>query len=441
MHELVDHGFLSKGEYQNLRQGQHVLWRIRYALHLHTKRSEERLLFDYQKVLAEQFGYNDDENELAIEQFMKAYYRTVKRLNELNDMLLQFFREAILREELTPEILPLNDRFQIYNDYIEVTHTEVFHDHPSALLEVFLLMSQHPHIKGVRAATIRLIRQNRHLIDKPFRLAKENQQFFMQMLQSPGNVYRCLQRMNRYGVLGNFLPAFAKIIGSMQYDLFHVYTVDQHLLFVIQNIYRFTLPESADEVPLCAKLIQEYPRREILYLAALFHDIAKGQGGDHSELGAEEVESFCHRNHISKEDTALLHWLVENHLLMSLTAQRMDIYDPEVIAEFAAKVGNPLYLNSLYLLTVADIQATNPTLWNSWKNSLLAQLYKSCAKLFEKESARVEKAKLVSLRQEAAIARLEADEIDHSPITTQWVRWEWHYFLQNNLLQFPFLKK
>ncbi|GGO78809.1 bifunctional uridylyltransferase/uridylyl-removing enzyme [Marinobacterium nitratireducens] len=373
--DLVDHGFLTESELDILNKGELYLWTVRYALHMHCKRREDRLLFDHQRTLAEFFGYKDQHGALAVEQFMNKYYRVAKSMSEFNDMLLQYFDEAILRADDQQVIEPLNKRFQIHNGYIEVRHSQIFEHHPFALMELFVLLAQHQEIKGVRAATIKLIRDHRHLIDEAFRNDIRNTSLFMELLRSPDGVSTELKRMNRYGILGRYLPEFGEIVGQMQHDLFHIYTVDAHTLKVIQKMRQLRHIEHREQFPIVYRIVNQLPKIELLYIAGLYHDIAKGRGGDHSELGAEDVLEFCRRHHLGKWDSHLVAWLVRNHLLMSMTAQRRDISDPEVIHRFAKHCGDSVHLDYLYVLTVADINATNHTLWNSWRATLLRQLY------------------------------------------------------------------
>lgn len=376
LRDLVKHRFLTEREYRTLSSGQTFLWRIRFALHDLTGRREDRILFDHQRTLAELLGYpRGEQPNQAIELFMKDYYRTVFELNRLNEMLLQLFQEAILYADDPGEPTPINKRFQARKGFIEVVDERVFARYPFALLEIFLLLAQHPELKGVRAATIRLIRDHRYRIDDDFRNDLRTRSIFMEILRQPRGVWHELQRMNRYGILAAYLPVFGRIVGQMQYDLFHVYTVDEHSLFVLRNLRRFAVPEYAHEFPLCSELMANLPKQELLLLAGLFHDIAKGRDGDHSELGAEEALEFCRHHGLSQYDAQLVAWLVRNHLLMSTTAQRRDISDPAVINDFARRVQTRARLNYLYLLTVADIRATGPGLWNSWKNALLLELY------------------------------------------------------------------
>ena len=375
LRELIKFGFLPESEYAELFSAQQTLWRIRYALHLLTGRNEDRLLFDYQRELAKWFGFTDSKDNHDVEEFMQHYYKTVVGLERLNEMLLQLFRERFVNSIEDCETLPINDKFNSVCGYIEAAHDNIFKQHPLALLEIFLLLQQKPNLKGVRATTIRLIRKNLALIDDGFRKDKQAQRLFIEIFKQPIGVTHQLRRMNRYGILAAYLPCFANIIARMQYDLFHIYTVDEHTLFVIRNLRRFSIDKHNDELPFCNNVFLRIAKPEVLYLAALYHDIAKGKGGDHSVNGENIARKFCDQHGLSKHDTKIITWLVRNHLIMSMTAQRKDISDPEVIHEFASLVKNAERLNYLYLLTVADIRATSPKLWNSWKDSLLKELY------------------------------------------------------------------
>ena len=374
--ELIKYGFLPEEEYVELVALLSVLWRIRYALHLLTNRAEDRLVFDYQRDLAAQFGFSHDAQEYNqdVEQFMQFYFKTVLGLERLNEMLLQLFNERFVPREHN-EVRRLNTHFEVINGYLETVDTQVFERYPLALLELFLILEQDEKIKGVRATTIRLIRKSLHLIDADFRTNKAANRLFIEAFRQPRGITNQLRRMNRYGILAAYIPCFANIVARMQYDLFHIYTVDEHTLFVIRNLRRFTIDKHSDEFPFCNDIFQLIAKPEVLYLAALFHDIAKGQHGDHSVLGENIAREFCLQHDLSPHDTNLVAWLVRNHLVMSMTAQRKDISDPDVILKFAQIVGSTEYLNYLYLLTVADIRATNPELWNSWKDALLKELY------------------------------------------------------------------
>ena len=375
LRELVDREFLTDPEHRALAEGRAFLWEVRLRLHLLSGRAEERLLFDHQKRLAALFGYRDDDLNLAVEKFMKRYYRCVTELSRLNEMLLALFRESILGAHAPREASPVNARFRAVDGYLEVTDSRVIARHPIALLELFLLLQQRPDLEGVRASTIRLVRDHRHLIDGAFRSDPEACALFREILRQPRRVARELRRMHRYGLLAEYLPELGAVSGQMQYDLFHAYTVDEHSLFVLAGLRSFAVPQKRSAFPLCSAVFEDLRSPELLYVAGLFHDIGKGQGGDHSELGAHAALAFCHRHGFDGYDSRFVAWLVRHHLLMSHTAQRQDISDPQVVNRFARAVGDRMHLDYLYLLTVADIRATNPNLWSDWKDALLRDLY------------------------------------------------------------------
>ncbi|MGJ8521359.1 Bifunctional uridylyltransferase/uridylyl-removing enzyme [Carnimonas sp. R-84981] len=373
--DVVERDSMTDSDLRIYSHGQAFLWQLRYALHMLTHRAEDRMLFDHQRSVATLLGYRDRKGSLAVEQLMHRYYVMVGAMAELNDMLLLHFADEVLAtaSAAPPEVL--NKRFSVQRDLIQVRSASVFKQRPSALLELFLLMAQHPSIKGVNAQTIRLIREHRHLIDDSFRRDVRNRTLFMELLRSGGNVARQLALMARYGVLGNYLPEFGNIEGLMQYDLFHIYTVDAHTMRVLSRLQSFRSADTAQDFPLPHELIRHIPKLELLWIAGLFHDLGKGRGGDHSRLGAIDVQRFCERHDLSPRDTQLVSWLVEHHLLMSWTAQKRDLAEPDVISDFALRVRSEMYLDYLYLLTVADIDATNPTLWNSWRAALLRTLH------------------------------------------------------------------
>jgi len=375
LRELIKYGYLPKSEYDNLLAAREILWRLRFALHNLTRRCEDRLLFDYQRDLAEQFGYIDSNQQPDVERFMQFYFKTVVDIERLNEMLLQLLNEKLISSKENLKPIPITANFSSIGGYLEAANKDVFEQQPLALLEIFLLLQQSPSLKGIRASTVRLIRKNVHRIDHAFRTDKQANRLFIDILRQPRGITHQLKRMNRYGVLAAYLPDFANIVARMQYDLFHIYTVDEHTLFVIRNLRRFSLDKHNTELPFCNNIFLLISKPDILYVAALFHDIAKGRGGDHSQLGESIARDFCIQHDLPSLDTKLVTWLVRNHLLMSMTAQRKDISDPDVIHSFALQVGSIEYLNYLYLLTVADIRATNPSLWNSWKDTLLKELY------------------------------------------------------------------
>ena len=428
--ELVAHKFLTPGQLRVLKDGQEFLWRVRFGLHVLTGRREDRLLFDHQLRLAEMLGYEDATHTLAVEQMMQRYYRTVMELSRINEMLLQLFEEAILMD---PDAEPrtVNERFQIKNDFLQTTNEKVFEQNPSALLELFMLLQQHQEIRGVSAVTIGLIRRSLHLIDEQFRRDPRNHRLFLNILRAPAGVTHGLRRMNSYGVLGLYIPAFGRIVGRMQYDLFHAYTVDEHTLFVVNNLRRFALSRFDHEFPHCSPLMQSFDKPEIAYLAGLFHDIAKGRGGDHSELGAVDAETFCLENGLSQYEARTVAWLVRNHLVLSMTAQKKDISDPDVINEFAALVRDQMHLDYLYVLTIADVRGTNPKLWNSWKATLFRDLYELTTHAFRRGLENpIDRDLLISETQAESREILQGTDIPETTVDKIWALFTDDYFLR-----------
>lgn len=381
IYDLVHLGFISEFELGVLEEAESFLWEIRHHLHRLTKRDENRLLFDYQRDIAAMFGYVREEDKspnYPIEQFMKRYYRTAQQVSTLNEMLLAYFSESVITPRLPQyerQIVEINDNFKLVDGKLAVQHHKIFAENPSAILELFYLLANRPEIEGIRARTLRLLILAAKRIDQAYRDNPEHQALFMAIIRSPYRLYDTMVAMKRYGVLGNYIPAFGQIMGLMQYDLFHIYTVDAHTLLLLRNLNRFKEPEFAKDFPVVSSVFQRLARRDIVFLAALFHDIAKGRGGDHSELGAEDAIEFCRVHGFTERECKLVAWLIHNHLLMSLTAQKKDISDPDVVKDFAEKLGDMEHLDYLYTLTVADINATNPKLWNSWRASLMRQLY------------------------------------------------------------------
>jgi len=326
---------------------------------------------------------------------------------------------------------PLNERFQIKNGFLQVIAPEVFEEQPSAMLELFVLLQQHPELKGVSATTITAIKHALHLIDDEFRQDPHNHELFLKIVRAQEGVTHELRRMNLYGVLGRYVPAFGRIVGRMQYDLFHAYTVDAHTLFVVSNLRRFALTRFDHEFPLCSAVMQGLARPEIAYLSGLFHDIAKGRGGDHSELGAVDAEAFCLEHGLSRYDARLVAWLVRHHLTLSLTAQKKDIGDTEVVREFAELVGDQTHLDYLYLLTVADVRATNPNLWNSWCEQLFEGLYRLTRQALRRGLEKpIDKEELLQQRKQEARALLRRTNLDDAAIDTIWANFTDEYFVR-----------
>lgn len=428
---LVDEGYLTKTELNELTEARNFLWRVRFSLHMKSGRKEDRLLFDYQRDLAADFGYHQEDGNDAVEHFMQRYYRTVTQVERLNGMLLQLLEKTFINTIEKKTAVRLNKRFNVVNYYLEASHDKVFSDYPPALLEIFQVFASSDDIRGIGAHTLRLLRSHLHLINHRFRSELICRDLFLQLFREPQKITRKLRMMNRYGVMATYLPNFEKIVGRMQYDLFHIYTVDEHTLMVIRNLRRFTIPKHNDEDPHCSALMQNIEKPELLYLIGLFHDIAKGRGGDHSILGAEDAEVFCEQHGLNAVDSKLVVWTIRYHLTMSTTAQRKDISDPEIVFEFARFVGSIRYLNFLYLLTVSDIRGTNPELWNSWKANLLQQLYHSTERALKRGLDNpIDKFEIIEEKKRLAGELLATTDVEASAIDSIWEDCSENYFLQ-----------
>jgi [protein-PII] uridylyltransferase len=372
--ELHQNGVISKEGMQLTEACEDHLRHLRIRLHFMLGRRDDRLLFDYQNNLAEKFGFVTNEAKRASEQLMQVYYRHAKTVTVLNTLIVQNIGAALTPEiDLVPQ--PLDDNFQMVGNLLDIRDEKLFERNPSAILDSFLTMQECHELSGMTTRTLRALWRSRDLITPEFRANPENRANFLKLLTSERGIVHEFRRMNQLDILGNYLPNFGKIVGQMQHDLFHVYTVDQHILQVMRNIRRFTMSEFAHEYPMCSRIISELERPWLLYVAALFHDIAKGRGGDHSELGTVDAREFCVDHGLNEEDTELVVWLVRNHLVMSQVAQKEDLTDPDVIARFVRLVGDTRHLQALYLLTHADIRGTSPKVWNHWKGKLLADLY------------------------------------------------------------------
>ena len=383
--ELARKGLATALEARQIKRNEALLGLIRARLHLQAKRREDRLVFDLQTNVAESFGYASDvtpEGRLALrasEKLMRQYYWAAKAVTQLNQILLLNIEDRLKadRGESVNDFRPLNERFFEKAGLIEVASDDLYQKHPHAILETFLLYQATPGVKGFSARTLRALYNVRAIMNGRFRADPVNRQTFLQILQQPQGITHAMRLMNETSVLGRYLWVFRRIVGQMQHDLFHAYTVDQHILMVLRNVRRFFMPEHTHEYPFCSQVAGGWDKPWILYTAALFHDIAKGRGGDHSKLGIAEVRTFARQHKLDKEDAQLIEFLVGEHLTMSHVAQKEDLSDPEVIARFAQRVGNERRLTALYLLTVADIRGTSPKVWNAWKGKLLEDLYKS----------------------------------------------------------------
>jgi [protein-PII] uridylyltransferase len=431
---LKQKGFIASSEYARLDKARRFLWRVRFSLHLVANRKQEKLMIDHQREVAKQLGYQETDSRLAVEHFMKDYYRCARSVSQMNELLLQLFEENIILADETPKIEPINRRFQIHNGYLETINSGIFAFYPYAMLEVFLILQQQPEIKGIRADTIRQLHAHRHLIDKRFRADIKNRSLFMEIIRQPKGVTHEFRRMNRLGILGAYLPSFGQIVGQMQHDLFHIYTVDEHTLFLVRNLRRFSYPEYQAEFPLCSEIYEQLPKPELLFIAGLFHDIAKGRGGDHSKLGVVDAAAFCMQHSLSDFDTDIVKFLVRQHLTMSATAQKLDIDDPEVIQIFGEQVNTVERLNYIYLLTVADIRATNNNLWNSWRDSLLKQLYHTTKQwLVHHDEVAKNTAEKSKHQQAAALHSLIELSFSEQQIIDLWQHYDPDYFSRHTI--------
>jgi [protein-PII] uridylyltransferase len=375
--EMAANGLITKLEVRALQRNEGLLKLIRARLHLVAGRREDRLVFDLQSAVAETFGYKNTPELRASEVLMRRYYWAAKAVAQLNQILMLGIEERVAGVQDAP-MHRIDERFFDRGGLLEVASDDLYREEPRAILQTFLTFQREPGIEGLSVRTLRALYNARELMDAAFRADPENHRVFMQILrESIGGQTHVLRLMNQTSVLGRYLWVFRRIVGQMQHDLFHVYTVDQHILMVMRNVRRFFIAEHRHEYPFCSQLAAQWDKPWVLYVAALFHDVAKGRGGDHSELGALEVRRFCREHGVEREDTRLIEFLVKEHLTMSRVAQKEDLSDADVIEAFAAKVQDPRRLTALYLLTVADIRGTSPKVWNAWKGKLLEDLYRA----------------------------------------------------------------
>lgn len=373
--KLAMAGLITSQEARAVARHEALLQTLRIRLHYIAGRREDRILFEYQTELADQMHIAATDTRRASEHLMQHYYRTKRAVLQLNAVLLQNLHTNLFPESTTA--IPLNEHFISRDDLLEANDDMLFERDPSAILEGFLIMEKHPNLTGFSVPSLRALWRARRKIDAAFRRNPRNRALFMEILRQPHGVTHVLRRMSRNGILGRYLPAFGRIVGQMQHDLFHVYTVDEHILMVVHNLRCFALDKHAHEFPLCNKLMKDFARPEVLYIAGLFHDIAKGRGGDHSTKGQADAALFCKQHGLTREDSELVVWLVGQHLTMSRTAQTQDLSDQDAIAKFAEKIPNDRFLVALYLLTVADIRGTSPKVWNVWKGKLLENLFRA----------------------------------------------------------------
>jgi [protein-PII] uridylyltransferase len=423
--ELAHAGLISCAEARQISRHDALLQTLRTRLHYLAHRREDRLLFDFQTTLANQMGITASANRRASEHLMQRYYRTKLAVQQFNSILLQNLHDYLFRE--TPPQHALNERFRVIGDLLDIRHEPLFEHTPEAIFELFLILQQHAEITDITARTLRALWRAQLQIDAAFRRNPLNRSRFIEILRQPTGVNHALRRMRQYGILGRYIPAFGRIVGQMQHDLFHVYTVDEHILMVVRNLRRFALKKHAHEIPLCNTLMSEFARPEVLYIAGLFHDIAKGRGGDHSQLGKKDARLFCTQHLLSQDDSDLVVWLVGQHLTLSATAQKQDLADPEVIRIFSEKIKNDRYLVALYLLTVADVKGTSPNVWNAWKAKLMEDLF-GLTRRYMKEGATTNH--LNDIREQAATT-LNLYAITPESYRMLWAQLDDSYFMDH----------
>ena len=427
--DLSRYGVITAEEAQRIGREERALQDLRIRLHYRSRRREDRLVFDLQTTLARELAFADTPAKRSSEQLMQRYYRTARAVTQLNEIVLQNLRAIVFP---APDLQPrrLDERFEARHELLSARDPAVFEREPQAILELFELMQRHPELKGIEAGTLRALWRSAKGIDAQFRRDPVNRERFLGMFRYGGGLTHALRRMNRYDVLGRYLPTFGRIVGQMQHDLFHVYTVDEHILMVVRNLRRFAVTDFAHEYPLCSRLMAEFERPEALYLAGLFHDIAKGRGGDHSTLGGVDARRFCRNHGLSEEDTELVAWLVERHLHMSSVAQKHDLADAGVIAEFARAVQTDRRLTALYLLTVADIRGTSPKVWNAWKGKLLEDLFWSTRRFFGGDTDPA--GSRLQARQRLALEKLRLYAVPDGAHEKLWSRLDTTYFLRHD---------
>jgi [protein-PII] uridylyltransferase len=431
--QLAKIEFLSNSELSLLQEAYIVLAKIRFALHLFVQRGDDRLLFDYQYEVASLLGYTNENRNQRVEEFMQVFYRTSNQLSTLSDIIVERLHSTIFPGLFKRRAKPINESFQARANLLEAIETDIFLKSPTAILELFQLLQVHKNLTGLSDQLQKLIIEHLDVIDDAFRQNKSNCNIFIAIISRIGTNYRELKRMAELGVLGRYWPSFDAVTGRMQFDLFHIYTVEEHTLRVFENVCEFSKNTDKKELATYHDIFIQTPKALLLYLAALFHDIAKGRGGDHSELGEEEARTFSLQHGLSPLDADTVAWLVRNHLVMSVTAQQQDIDDPYVIKKFANNVGSLTKLNYLYLLTIADMRGTNPKLWNSWRSSLLTELYQRASEhLRDDVESATNREELVTQVKSSALVLLEQTNLKPDQCLGFWQELGDDYFIRHS---------
>jgi len=430
---LEDNGFLTEFEHKRLASSVSFLWEVRYALHMLAGREEDRLLFDLQTQVAEVLGYKDTGRQLGVERFMSQFYRHQLSTMELSDMLMMHFTEDYMQCD-DDTITPVNEHFVLCNGYLQLTTPDLFEKEPAWLLRVFPMLAQISESKGIHSATIRALRDNRNLIDEEYRQNPEHNAIFMTLMRSRSRVVRELSRMMRYGILGRYIPSFGRVIGMMEYDLLHKYTVDEHTFRMIRLLRHFRYGDVRERFPIASRLIHKVHKKEVLYLAALLHDVGKSREGDHAANGGEIAEAFCSQHGLKPADTHMVTWLVSNHLLMSNASQRLDLSNPDDIHQFAVEVGDQYHLDMLFLISVADTHSTNPELWTPWRAEQMRELYRNTqAALRRGLENRLHKDDVIEEIQQEAIAQLQDYGLPEARAREIWGQPGEDYFLREGV--------
>lgn len=434
LEELRQYKFLTQFELNQYQRSTEFLWQLRYALHMITDREEDRLLFDLQKDIARILGFKDDGEILGVEQMMLQFYRHQLALTELTDLLLYHIKDDIFADSSKDIIEPIDEDLHIFNSYIRLSEPNRIVEKPELLLRIFVEFAKRDNIEGMHSSTIRALHDHRELIDQKFRENPVHNDLFMQFLRNNLQISSTLKRMMRYGILGRYIPDFGSIIGHMQYDLFHIYTADEHSLRMVQLLRRYRHADEKEHFPLAHNLIHKIKRKEILYITAILHDVGKMYRTEHEIAGADIAKAFCIQHKLSQYDTDMVEWLVRNHLLMSQATQRLDIYNPEDIHQFAMEVRDIDHLNHLFLISVTDIISTNPKLWTGWRAEQMGTLYHNTKQAFRRGLKNtIEKGQLISAIQYEAIYELEKFGISEARALEIWADPGEDYFLREGV--------